>query len=57
VDFADDLAANRVERWRRQLPTFVSVSLDQDGLVERTMLAMLSEGDRPVAVTTAIVQA
>jgi UDP-2,3-diacylglucosamine pyrophosphatase LpxH len=55
--FADDLAANRVDRWRRQLPTFVNITLDQEGRVEQAMLAMLAEDNKPLEVTTSIVQA
>jgi UDP-2,3-diacylglucosamine pyrophosphatase LpxH len=57
TDFADDLAANRVDRWRRQLPTFANGILDQKGRVEEAMLARLANNGKPLAVTTPVVQA
>ena len=51
-DFADDLAANRVDRWRRQVPTFVRIDLDDTGRVGEAALEMLDDAGQPVAVTT-----
>jgi hypothetical protein len=31
--FAEDLAANRLESWRRQVPTFARIELDDDRLL------------------------
>jgi len=50
--FADDLANNRLEKWRRQLPTFVRVDVGDDGQVLEAALQMLGERDEPLAVTT-----
>lgn len=54
--FTDDLANNRLQAWRRQLPTFVRVEVDGSGQVEGSAaLETLGEGDTPVAVTTDLV--
>jgi len=52
--FADDLAANRVEHWRRLLPTFVDVSIDGDRALAEVCL--LSDG-KPINVTTELIMA
>jgi hypothetical protein len=54
--FADDLAANRVEAWRRQLPTFVRVELDDAGRVTEAALEMLGDRDELVSVTTQVLR-
>jgi UDP-2,3-diacylglucosamine pyrophosphatase LpxH len=54
--FADDLAANRVDRWRRQLPTFVRIEMDPDGRVTEAAIEALDEADERVAVTTELMR-
>lgn len=56
ADFAGDLAANRVDGWRRQLPTFARIDLDESGGVAEAALEMLDEKDEPRAVTTALLR-
>jgi UDP-2,3-diacylglucosamine pyrophosphatase LpxH len=56
VTFADDLAANRVDAWRRQLPTFVRVELDDTGRVTEAVLEMLGDRDELVSVTTKVLR-
>jgi UDP-2,3-diacylglucosamine pyrophosphatase LpxH len=53
--FADDLAENRVDRWRTLLPSFVRVDLDANGGVEDAALQMLDPSGEAVAVTTQVV--
>ena len=56
ASFASDLAANRLDAWRRQFPTFVRIDLDGDGGVREAALEVLgAEGAPPVTVTTATV--
>jgi len=50
--FADDLAANRLDGWRRQVPTFVRIEVDDAHRVTEASLEMLDEADQPVTVTT-----
>ena len=50
--FADDLAAHRVDGWRRQVPTFVRIDLDDAGRVGEAALEMLDDAGQPVSVTT-----
>ncbi len=50
--FADDLAANRLDGWRRQVPTFVRIELDESDRVTEASLEMLDEADQPATVTT-----
>ena len=50
--FADDLAANRVDRWRRQVPTFVRIELDEANRVGDAALEPLDVAGQPVAVTS-----
>jgi UDP-2,3-diacylglucosamine pyrophosphatase LpxH len=54
--FADDLALNRVDSWRRLLPTFVRIDLDEDDRVTDAALELLVDGERPVAVTSEMVR-
>ena len=49
--FADDLANNRLEAWRRMLPTFADVCVHADGRVDAEV-RWLDDQDQPVAVTT-----
>src|SRR5262245_5328965 len=50
--FANDLAANRVDHWRRQLPTFARIELDDAGRVKEAAVERLDDDDRPIPVTT-----
>ena len=54
--FANDLASNKIERWRALLPTFVRVELDRNGEVEEAALELLGADDKPVTVTTELVR-
>lgn len=54
--FANDLAANRADRWRRQVPTFVRIDLDDGGRVSDAELEMLDDRGEPHVVTTDIVR-
>jgi UDP-2,3-diacylglucosamine pyrophosphatase LpxH len=53
--FADDLASNRVEPWRRQLPTFVDVTLNGAEVVAANV-CLLDEQGTPVALTTEMIR-
>jgi hypothetical protein len=54
--FADDLASNRLDAWRRLVPTFVRIELDDERRVTEATLEMLGEGDEPMRVTTEVVR-
>ena len=54
--FADDLASNRLEGWRRQLPTFAAIDVES-GRVTKADVEILEDGERPVAITTELVRA
>lgn len=54
--FADDLASNRIERWRSLLPTFVRVEVGAKGEVEEAALELLAADGRPLAVTSELVR-
>lgn len=53
--FADDLANNRVDRWRRLLPTFVDVTLNGADVVAADV-CMLDEQGGKVALTTELIR-
>ncbi|MES1265960.1 MAG: hypothetical protein ABUU24_09975, partial [Variovorax sp.] len=52
--FADDLAANRVDAWRRLLPTFVDVSIDGERVTSD--VRVFGEGAEPESVTTELIR-
>jgi UDP-2,3-diacylglucosamine pyrophosphatase LpxH len=52
--FADDLASNRLDAWRRQVPRFVRIELDDERRVTEATLETLGEGDEPMPVTTKV---
>lgn len=52
--FVNDLVDNRLENWRRQLPTFVRVDLDEGGDVIESELEMLDESGKLLNVTTEV---
>jgi UDP-2,3-diacylglucosamine pyrophosphatase LpxH len=54
--FADDLAANRVDGWRRRLPTFVRVEVEANGAVADAALETLDRDSQPVRVTAEVVR-
>lgn len=54
--FADDLVANRVDRWRRQLPTFARIDLDDAGRVMEAATETLDEGNGLVSITTKVLR-
>lgn len=53
--FADDLAHNRVEHWRRLLPTFVDVTLDGTEVIAADV-CLLDEQRSRVALTTEMIR-
>jgi UDP-2,3-diacylglucosamine pyrophosphatase LpxH len=54
--FANDLAHNRLESWRRQLPTFAAIDVE-GGRVTTSEVQMLADGESPVAIDTKLVEA
>lgn len=53
--FADDLASNQVEHWRRQLPTFVDVTLNGKDVVSADV-CLLDDQGAPVTLTTELIR-
>lgn len=53
--FADDLASNRIDDWRRQLPTYAAIDVE-DGRVTKSEVEMLVDGPEPAAVTNELVR-
>ncbi len=53
--FADDLVANRVESWRRLLPTFADVSIHESGSVEAEV-CLLDELGQSIPITSEIIR-
>ncbi len=44
-EFADDMAANRVEHWRRTIPTFVSIESDGDHVLDAQVMLLGNDGN------------